>query len=249
MEAAELGLFMISACLFAALLEHPSSPVPGAIRDPGLRRLLMGAAMGLTAVAIIYSPIGKQSGAHFNPAVTLTFYRLGKISLWDAIFYIAAQFVGAALGVALMVPILRETIRHQSVNYVLTLPGKWGIIWAFAAEVFISFLMMFTVLTVSNLPKLAKFTGMIAGILVSLFIWVEAPVSGMSMNPARSFGSAVLPQIWSGLWIYFLAPPIGMLLAAETKLLTTSVSGIFCAKLHHTNGKRCIFCRHQRGEL
>src|SRR6266540_3453262 len=100
MEGAELGLFMISACLLVALLEHPDSPVHQALPDPFLRRVLMGIAMGTTAVAIIFSPLGKRSGAHFNPAVTLTFWRLKKVDSADAIAYIAFQFVGGAVGVA-----------------------------------------------------------------------------------------------------------------------------------------------------
>jgi aquaporin Z len=94
MEAAGLGIFMVSAGLFGTLLEYPQSPVHQAIADDGLRRMLMGVAMGLTAVAIIYSPWGQQSGAHLNPAVTLTFLRLGKIARADALFYITAQCLG-----------------------------------------------------------------------------------------------------------------------------------------------------------
>jgi ABC-type multidrug transport system fused ATPase/permease subunit len=84
MEGAELGLFMISACTFVVLLEYPTSPVHQAIPDFFLRRVLIGIAMGLTAIGIIYSPLGQRSGAHFNPSVTLTFFRLGKVELWDA---------------------------------------------------------------------------------------------------------------------------------------------------------------------
>src|SRR5262245_7116865 len=86
MEGAELGLYMLSACVFVVLLEYPTSLVHQALPDPILRRVLIGIAMGMTAVGIIYSPIGQRSGAHFNPAVTLTFFRLGKVEVWDAAF-------------------------------------------------------------------------------------------------------------------------------------------------------------------
>ena len=99
-EAICLGLFMISAFSFATLLEHPSSPVHQAIANSTLRRFLMGLAMGGTAIAIIYSPWGQQSGAHINPSTTLTFFRLGKVARWDAVFYIAGQFLGGAVGAA-----------------------------------------------------------------------------------------------------------------------------------------------------
>src|SRR5580704_4386577 len=94
MEAAGLGIFMISACGFYALLEYPLSPVHQSIRDPVVRRILLGLARGLTAVGLIYSPWGKQSGAHFNPAVTLTFCWLGKVTAWDTCFYAVAHFLG-----------------------------------------------------------------------------------------------------------------------------------------------------------
>jgi len=88
MEAGELGLFMISACLFTALLEYPSSPAVGLIPSSFVRTALIGLAMGATAVAINFSSWGKQSGAHMNPAITLTFFRLKKVERWDAIFYV-----------------------------------------------------------------------------------------------------------------------------------------------------------------
>ena len=90
---------MISAGLFTILLEHPSSPLRNAISDPFLRRMLIGIAMGCTAIVIVFSPLGKRSGAHFNPAVTLAFWRLGKVKGWDALFYIIAQFLGSIAGV------------------------------------------------------------------------------------------------------------------------------------------------------
>jgi aquaporin Z len=102
MEAWGLGTFMVSAGLVTTLLEYSKSPVHQAIEDPDLRRVLIGLAMGLTAIAIIYSPWGKQCGAHLNPAVTLTFLRLGKIKAVDAALYIIAQFSGGALGVLLV---------------------------------------------------------------------------------------------------------------------------------------------------
>src|SRR5713226_2474312 len=101
MEASELAIFMISASLFTILLYHPASPAVGAIPAEFIRRILMGLAMGLTAIALVYSPWGKQSGAHMNPATTLTFFRLGKIEPWDAILYVLAQFVGGTAGVML----------------------------------------------------------------------------------------------------------------------------------------------------
>ena len=100
MEAGELSLYMLSVCAFATLLQHPASPVRQAVMDAISRRALVGLALGATVILIVMSPWGKQSGGHFNPAMTFTFYRLGKVELWDALFYAAAQFFGATCGVA-----------------------------------------------------------------------------------------------------------------------------------------------------
>ena len=241
MEATELGLFMFSACAFTVLLFHPSSPVAQTIHHGVLRRLLMGTAMGSTAIAIIFSPLGQRSGAHFNPSVTWTFFRLGKIEAPDAAFYTLFQFAGGIAGVLLASLTLGRLVTHQSVNYAVTLPGPDGPTVAFLAEIIISFILMSVVLKVSNTKRLARWTGMFAGALVATYITIESPISGMSMNPARTLSSAVGAQVWMFLWIYFVAPPIGMLLAAEVYQRLNTGRAVACAKLHHHNNKRCIF--------
>src|SRR5882672_3597841 len=95
MEAGETGLYLFSACAVATLLWHPASPAQPYLPSETVRRMLMGLAMGVTIIAIVLTPWGKQSGAHLNPAVTLTFYRLGNVAFWDAVFYCSAQFPGA----------------------------------------------------------------------------------------------------------------------------------------------------------
>ena len=241
MEAAELGLFMISASVVTAILEHPASPIHQSITDPLLRRFIIGIAMGLTAIAIIYSPWGKQSGAHINPVVTLTFFRLGKVKRMDAFFYIVAQFVGGLLGVLLAARILGDAIVHPNVNYIVTAPGMSGAGIAFLSELIISFGVMMMILIVSNTPKLAKFTGLFAGILIATYITLEAPLSGMSMNPARTLASAIPAHNWMAIWVYFTAPPVGMLLASEVYIRLKGRKAVRCAKLNHNNNKRCIF--------
>ena len=147
-EAAGLALFMLSAATMTTLLEHPASPIRHALPDALVRRMLMGVAMGATAAALIYSPWGRRSGAHFNPAVTLTFLRLGKVARRDALFYGAAQFAGGVLGIAAAAAALRPWIADAAVNYVATTPGAGGEHAAFAGELAISFVLMLTVLTV-----------------------------------------------------------------------------------------------------
>src|SRR3989454_11584179 len=125
-EAAELGLFMISAGLFSILLFHPGSPAVTFIPDPFMRRMFVGIAMGGTAIALVFSPLGKRSGAHFNPAVTLTFWRLGKIKNWDAFFYILAQFIGGIAGGFSGTLVRRGAMSPPPVKYAATLPGTRG---------------------------------------------------------------------------------------------------------------------------
>ena len=241
-EAACLGLFMIAAFTFGTLLEHPASAVHRMLPNPVLRRFLMGLAMGGSAVAIIYSPWGKRSGAHINPCTTVTFFRLGKVAKHDAAFYLLGQFAGGIIGAAIAATILLPWVSHPAVNYVVTAPAAGGVWAAFFAEIAIAFILMTVILNFSNRPRLHKLTGLCAGVLVALYITVEAPISGMSMNPARSLASAVPARHWSDLWIYFTAPVIGMLAAAELYLRTNGSARIACAKLHHQNTERCIFC-------
>src|SRR5229473_2263715 len=244
MEGAELGIFMISACVFTALLEYPGSPVLRLIPNAFVRNALIGLAMALTAVSIIYSAWGKQSGAHMNPAMTLTFFRLGKMEPWDAFFYVTAQFAGGVSGVAIASLFLGMLVAHPSVNYAVTRPGPLGVKAAFLAEVIISFVLLLVVLTASNSKKWARYTGLFGGALIATYITFEAPLSGMSMNPARTFGSAFIARSFDAVWVYFLAPPIGMLAAAEVYVRLRSIRAVHCAKYHHNNNKRCIFrCR------
>jgi aquaporin Z len=239
-EAALLGIFLISAAVVTTIVDHPSSPLRRVLPEPFGRRALTGLAMGFTAAALVYSPWGRRSGAHFNPSVTLTFYRLGKIRGRDAAGYVAGQFAGAVTGIAVAAAFLSPWIADPTVSFVATLPGPSGEAAAFAGELGISFLLMLTVLTVSNHARLTRFTGVVAACLVAAFITFEAPLSGMSMNPARTFGPSLVGGLAQGLWLYFVAPPAGMLLAAEVYLRLKGGVAIHCAKLQHAGP--CIFC-------
>lgn len=207
-----------------------------------MRRAIIGIGMGLTAMALIYSPWGERSGAHMNPSVTLTFCRLGKIRRPDAALYIAGQFIGGVSGILLAGLLLRGILASPEIGFVGTHPGTAGPWVALAAEFLISFLMMSMVLRVSNHASLSRYTGVFAGLLVATYITFEAPYSGMSMNPARSFASAVPSSLWMDFWIYLVAPPLGMLAAAEVYLRVRSNAPVRCCKLYHNPNKRCTFC-------
>lgn len=219
MEAAGLATFISSASLITTLVEHPASPVRQAVDNAILRRALIGIWMALTIAAIAYAPWGKRTGAHINPAVTWAFCYLGKIKTWDAVFYTVAQFVGAITGISIMSVLLARWISHPAVNFVVTQPGPAGMVpkfspgVAFAGEFVISFLLMYVLLRASASKKWEKGAAAFVGVLIFLYIVFETPLSSMSLNPARSFASAVASQSWTAIWVYFVAPPLAMLLA------------------------------------
>ena len=239
-EAWGLGTFMVSAGVFATLLYSPESPFAVVIADDFIKAILMGTAMGITAIAIIYSPWGKRSGAHINPAVTITFFRLKKLSARDTLGYVVAQFVGGIVGVWLTSLVLGDSFTNPPVNYVVTIPGRWGTIAALIAEFALSFCLMLMVLFASNSHKLAKYTGIFSGILVAAYITFEAPISGMSINPARTFASGLPAQIWDSFWIYYFAPPLAMLTAAEIYRRHPQKPQIICCKLCPNADQNCI---------
>ena len=243
MEFTETGFYLFFTCVFATLFQHPASPIRHLLPNNIVRRACFGISVGATIVALVLTPWGKQSGAHLNPAMTFTFYRLGKVEFRDAIFYGVAQFAGATAGVIIATFLLLGAPGDPTIRYAATLPGIYGAGLAFIAEVVISFALMLTILFASNHNSLSRYTSYFVGTLYAIFITFETPLSGMSMNPARTFGSAFRGRYWHALWVYFLAPILGMLVAAELFLWVRGGIGSYCAKLHHANEKRCIF-RH-----
>jgi aquaporin Z len=151
--------------------------------------------------------------------------------------------------VALACLLLQGSPAHKSVHYAATIPGIYGDTVAFVAEVAISFILMIAILFTSNHKVLAPYTRYFAAILIASYIAFESPLSGMSTNPARTFGPALYGSYWHALWIYFIAPPVGMLAAAEVFLLARQGREPYCAKLDHQNDKRCIFCHSGENPL
>ena len=219
MEATGLGIFMVSACLFGGLLESHETIFHQLIPSAFLRTFISGILMGLTALFIFYSPFTSPSGAHINPAVTITFYRLGKINKTDTLFYILFQFAGATMAVVLMQWLMGSTLTSAPVNSIVTIPVNNKICNAFIIEFIIAFCMMSMVLFTSIDDRLKKYTRIIAAVMVCAYVIIAGPVSGFGMNPARSFASAVMANIWNSFWIYLLVPVASMLLAAECFLV------------------------------
>jgi aquaporin Z len=212
-EAWGLGMFMLSACGFTILFFHPDFPIAQSIKNPILRRLLMGMVMATTAILLFYSPWGKRSGAHINPAVTLSFLYLERIDRFDAFFYLLFQVLGGTLAVFLFKWLFFDYVSHQAVSYAITKPGEAGVWVALGFETLLAFTMFITVLIVSN-SKLRAYTPFFVGTWIITFITLEAPISGMSINPARTLASAIPANQYSAIWVYLVGPIAGMMLAA-----------------------------------
>lgn len=214
-EATGLAIFMISACFFSALFWGNDVSFHFSFSNDAISNILMGILMGSTALFIFYSPLTAPSGSHINPAVTITFLRLNKMCKYDALFYIIFQFIGGTMAVYLMAALFGNALTQAPVNYVVTVPGKFGVTAAAITEYLIAVIMMMVVLFTSQHRVLKKYTRIIAGCFVCLNVIFAGPVSGFGMNPARSFASAFPAHIYTAFWIYMLIPFAGMLSAAE----------------------------------
>lgn len=242
-EAWGLGTFMIVAGAVAVVLKVLPPPLgPWLATHAVAGRAIFGAAMGVTAASIVYSPWGARSGAHLNPSVTLTFACLGKLTKLDAFAYVVAQFAGGAIGFALIAAVTGDLLLAPPTHAIVTKPGPAGTAAAFVAEAAISFLLMSVILVVSNSSRrVSRFTGAAAATLVALFITFEAPLSGMSMNPARTLASALQGRDYAHIWLYFTAPPLGMLLAALAFVTAHRPGAVLCGRLNHTGSFPCPF--------
>ncbi|CAH2598998.1 Aquaporin family protein [Rhodovastum atsumiense] len=239
MEAAGLGTIMLVTATVVTAVEAlvPAFGVLPAVA----RRAMEGSVVTATVVALIYSPWGRQSGAHFNPAVTLTFLWLGRVRPWDAIFYAMAQIAGGIAGLLLAFLLLGTIVSVPPVTWIITVPGANGTAIAFVTELLCAFLLMVVVLTVGGMPSFARLTGLAVGGVVFLCVLLAAPLSGFSINPARSLASALPAGVWTAFWVYLLAPPLGMLAAALANR-HAHLPQMRCAKLIHDETVRCIHC-------
>ena len=210
-EALGLGIFMFCATAATIIIDHPELYINKLIASELLRRFLIGLLMGLTALYILNSSFGKKSGAHINPSVTIVQYRLGNINEMNAIFYILFQFIGGSIGMYLIYLLFPSYVMHPNINYIVTQPSGAGIGVAFVLEFIISFILMVTVLYSNTNKQLSRYTAYFVAILITIFITFEAPFSGMSMNPARTFASAIVSGEWKSFWLYCIAPPAGMI--------------------------------------
>jgi aquaporin Z len=237
-ELAGTAIMLFLGISAVALMWGSGSPVP-VVPIPALRRLITGLLFAGGATAVVYSPLGKRSGAHINPAVTLAFWRLGKVPAPDVAGYVVAQTIGAFAGTAAAAFVWGDLAR--SIQYAATAPGDgWTWLGALVAEALCTFALVFLILVCVDKPSVASRTGLIAGSLVAFLVMVEAPVSGTSVNPARSLAPAMFVPVFKDQWIYVAGPIAGALLAAIAYQRRWGGSTV-CAKLYHTADYPCPF--------
>ena len=187
------------------------SPIARLIPSAALRRLITGFLFGSTGALIAVSPLGKISGAHINPVVTLAFLIEGKIRARHAAGYAVAQLAGAVVG---CLPLLLWGGIGGSVAYGSTVPGSGYPAWlATIGEIATTFALVILLLVFLGHKKIRRFTPLLLPFLYALMVFLEAPLSGTSTNPARSLGPSVVASQWHLWWVYWLGPALGALLA------------------------------------
>jgi aquaporin Z len=213
------------------------SPVAEYLPDPGLLRLITGFLFGTTGALIALSPLGRESGAHLNPAVTLGFLLMGKLKTRHAAGYAVAQCAGAVIG---SLPLLAWGGLGHSVEFGATYPGAgYGNGSALLGEIITTFALIVGLFFFLQHRRLRAFTPGLFPVLYALMVFLEAPVSGTSTNPARSFGPALISGYWHGWWVYWLGPLIGAVLGvAACRLTRLCRSEIEVAKIHHFDHDR-----------
>jgi aquaporin Z len=244
MEAAEMALLMLCICGAGSLLYGRYSVVANLGLSWITRSALMGAIVAGATFIIIRSPFGRRSGAHFNPALTMAYFSLGLIHRWDAFSYVMAHFFGGIVGVFVAHQLLGANLSDFPVRYVVTLPGRNGSIVAFIAEFITALALMEVVLLATNHRRLARYTPLFVALVTVFYYMLSMSISGYSVNPARSFSSALFAHVWQGIWIYFIAPAFGMFAAAILYTKFAGADRIYCAKVFHDFQSDCPFnCR------
>ena len=187
------------------------SPAADLLPNEGARRLVTGFLFGLVGALVTVSPLGRVSGAHINPAVSIAFLAEGKLAPRDALGYVLAQLLGGLLSI----PALRAWGEFgRSVDYGATIPRPGDAAWvSLLGEVCVTYALVTLIFVMASHRRTRRFTPWSIAPLFAVMVWLEAPLSGTSANPARSLGPAILAGSLSSLWIYVLGPTTGALLA------------------------------------
>ena len=228
-----VGLSMVTLNFGTHFTEHwvPSN---------SLRLLINGLVYAGSGSLFAISPLGKLSGAHINPSMSLAFYLSGKMHLGDLVGYIISQMIGQTLGAVLLVLFWGKYA--ASISNGMTLPEAGFPLWLpFLAEVILTFALVFGVFIFASNKALSKWTPLMTWILIATMVWQEAPLSGTSLNPARSFGPALVSWSWEFHWIYWVAPLLGSVLAVLLFRFAAYELRLHTGKLCHAPLYRSIF--------
>ena len=229
-----LGTFvLVLGGLSAVCLDFgQGSPVPHLIPSPSLRLLITGLLFAGTGSLVAISPPGRLSGAHVNPCVTLAFWAGGHVSRDDLLGYLGGQFAGALAG-DLALHLLWGPIA-LSVQDGLTAPQP-GVspLAAVGIEALMTGILVLAIFSCISFTRTARFTPLVLWIVIALLVWKGAPYTDCSLNPARSLGPAIVIGDYHLLWVYFVGPPLGALLAAGLFLAVSGRHHPLTAKLYH----------------
>ena len=221
------------------------TPMAKVIPNEALRRLITGFLFGSTGALIAISHVGKVSGAHINPAVSLGFCLMGKLDRDLTVGYILAQLLGAILGA---LPLLAWGAMGRSVVFGATAPGAgYSAVVALAGEVVTTFAMVALLCLFLGFREIRRFTPALFPPLYAVMVCLEAPISGTSTNPARSLGPAVISGTWQSGWIYWVGPVVGMLLAIAA--CCVFADRIEVAKVYHFDSDRGGLLRKRNRQL
>ncbi len=223
---------LVAAGLSCVILDvSPAGPLAPRL-GLGERLAITGFLFGSIGALIAVSPVGRVSGAHINPIVTLAFVIRGRMRPWLGAGYVAAQLGGAVAGAATL---LAWGHLGRAVNFGATLPGKgYGTLAALGGEAVTSALLIVLLLSFVGSKRFRAFTPLLFPPLYALMVFLEAPLSGTSTNPARSLGPAVVSGAWRAWWVYWAGPIAGALLGiALTRVHPLRKLEVDVAKVYH----------------
>jgi aquaporin Z len=233
-ELAGTALLLLVGLSLVVLMFGDGSPITGVLPSEGWRRLITGFLFGTTGALIALSPVGKRSGAHINPVVTLAFRLMGKLDLRTTLGYVVAQLSGAVLGA---LPLLAWGSMGRSVAFGATLPGAgYATGTVLLGEVITTFAMVAGLAVCLGFRRIRRFTPAMFPFLYAVMVYVESPISGTSTNPARSLGPAIVSGQWESWWIYWVGPLVGAVAACLA--CSALAKRITVAKLYHFDSDR-----------
>lgn len=241
-ELVGTALLVAAGCSLVVLDFGTGSPVAAALPDAGARRAVTGFLFGAVGALVAVSPVGKLSGAHVNPAVTLAFWLHGRMKAQVAAGYVVAQLAGATLGA---LALRAWGPMGASVAYGATTPGPAGPWLATLGEAGATFALVGGLFLFLGSRRLRPFTPLMFPFLYALLVWLEAPLSGASTNPARSLGPGLVAGAMDGWWVYWVGPLLGTLAGLALQLAPRARSfEVGVAKVFHFHHDRYgVFAR------